>query len=97
MHMVHSKNLHMSDENLVTEFVFTSYINSIISPDSVTLRHRHHALNNRDFNFKDREKGLQPTQFEFIGPDREVVAIKNVDHYLDSARVVLNTCQSNYK
>ena len=37
---------------------------------------------------------LQSTQFEFIGTDREVVAIKNADQYLDIAR---NMGQPNYK
>ena len=40
---------------------------------------------------------LQPTQFEFIGPDREVVSIRNADQYPDIARIVLNKGQPNYK
>ena len=41
MHMLHDKNLHASDENLVTEFVFTSYIDTVILSESISLHHRH--------------------------------------------------------
>ena len=99
-HSMYGKNLHASDKSLVTEFVFINCVDAIILTESVTSCHRRHDLDIRNYNFKYKDKGhlvLQPTQFELIGPDREVVLIKNADQYLDIARVVLSTGQTNYK
>ena len=98
--IMHEVNSNSSDDNLANELVVTGCINTVVSPQSVVSRHRRHDPNIRDYNFKDKNRGhlvLQSTEFEFIGPDREVKPIVNVDHYLDVARVVLKSGQPNYK
>ena len=99
-HVKHEVNSNASDQSLVNEIVFTGCVDTVVSPQSVISRHRRRDPNMKDYNFKDKNRGhlvLQPTQFEFIGPDREVKPIANVNHYLDIARVVLKSGQPNYK
>ena len=59
-----------------------------------------HSGDGVDFNFKCKTRGHlvhQFTCFEFIGPDREPVALPNVHEILEIAHAVNETGTSNYK
>ena len=54
----------------------------------------------RDFNYPDKKVGYLtqvPTDFQFIGPDRELVEIGSIDTLLDIADIIRDTGQPNYK
>ena len=93
-------NLNVSGHSLASGLVVTGCVDTVVPSQSVVSRHRRRDPNVKDYNFASKNRGhlvLQSTQFEFIGPDREVRTIASVDQYLDIARIVLESGQPNYK
>ena len=53
-----------------------------------------------DFNYPDKRIGYlnqAPTDFSFIGPDRELIEIDSIDKLLHVADIILDTGVPNYK
>ena len=58
-----------------------------------------HGVTGGDVYFPEKQLGhltLQTHNFEFIGPDRQVTAIDNIDQYLHVATTIKATGKSNY-
>ena len=54
----------------------------------------------RDINYPDKAKGykaLEPTSFQFIGPDRASIDIESIDHYFDVACIIKQSGLPNYR
>ena len=47
-HSMYGKNPHASDKSLVTDLVFTSCVDTVVAPESVSSCHRHHDPDIRD-------------------------------------------------
>ena len=53
-----------------------------------------------DINFRHKSVGymaLDSTAFEFIGPDREIVQLHNLDQYMAAASIIKGTGMPNYR
>ena len=53
-----------------------------------------------DVNFPDKEWGylaLEPTCFQFVGPDREPIDMSNTSQYLRAAEIIRESGLPNYR
>ena len=59
-----------------------------------------HGATGRDIYLPEKQLGhltLQTDRFEFIGPDRQVTAVDDIDQYLHIAEIIKGTGKPNYK
>ena len=73
---------------------------SVVFPDDSSLQNRNMPHLIRDFNYPYKSVGYlaqESTDLEFIGPDRQPVAITTLRQLLEIADIIRNTGFPNYK
>ena len=61
--------------------------------------HTEHGKTEQDLYVPDKKLGhltLQADEFEFIGPDRQVIVVNNIDQYIDIDKTIKETAKPNY-